>query len=349
MRILLPSLAGRPRAAAVLLFAAWAFLPAFAPADAQPQPPAPPVQVHEWTVPWPDTRPRDPSVAPDGRIWFVGQAGNYLAVFDPETEQFRRFDLPAGTKPHTVLVDRQGRPWVAGNGNGTILRFDPAGGEPTTYTVPETEGVQRRDPHTFAFDGDGGLWFTMQHGNAIGRLDMASGEMRIVPVPTPEARPYGIVTADDGRPWAVLLGTHKLATVDPETFELTEIEIPREAARPRRVGLTGDGRVWYGDYFGGYIGAYDPDSGEFEEWKAPSERSGPYALATDDKGRAWFVETFQQPNLLQGFDPETGRFLPATPIPSGGETVRHMVFDPDTGSLWFGTDTNRLGRARLPD
>lgn len=333
-------------AVATLLALAFGALPSQAIAQDLPTPAA---RIQEWQVPWPDTRPRDPSVAPDGRIWFVGQVGNYLAVFDPETETFQRFDLPAGTKPHTVLVDEQGRPWIAGNGNGTILRFDPSGEAFTTHTVPETEGVQRRDPHTFAFDGDGGLWFTMQHGNAVGHLDMDTGKMRIVPVPTPEARPYGIATTGDGRPWIVLLGTHKLATIDPATFELTEIGIPREAARPRRVGLTGDGRIWYGDYFGGYIGAYDPDSGEFQEWKAPSERSGPYALATDDQGRVWFVETFTQPNLLQGLDPATGEFLAATPIPSGGETVRHMVFDPETDSLWFGTDTNRLGRARLPD
>src|SRR5688572_19676214 len=90
-----------------------------------PPPLAMAVEITEWTVPWADTRPRDPSVAPDGKVWFVGQTDNYLAVFDPSTERFARFDLPADTKPHTVVVDREGRPWVAGNGNGTILRYAP--------------------------------------------------------------------------------------------------------------------------------------------------------------------------------------------------------------------------------
>ena len=31
------------------------------------------VTISEWTVPWPDSRPRDPDVAPDGTIWLVGQ------------------------------------------------------------------------------------------------------------------------------------------------------------------------------------------------------------------------------------------------------------------------------------
>src|SRR5690606_11679592 len=53
--------------------------------------------IQEWEVPWPDTRPRDPSIAPDGRVWFVGQKGNFLAVFDPADARFERHDLPAGT------------------------------------------------------------------------------------------------------------------------------------------------------------------------------------------------------------------------------------------------------------
>ncbi|MDH3297941.1 MAG: hypothetical protein OEM96_06670, partial [Gemmatimonadota bacterium] len=34
---------------------------------------SPQLRVEEWTVPWPDSRPRDPYAAPDGRVWFVGQ------------------------------------------------------------------------------------------------------------------------------------------------------------------------------------------------------------------------------------------------------------------------------------
>ena len=209
----------RPVFSRIALLALLALLLGAAPAVAFSQAGAP-VQIREWQVPWPDTRPRDPAVAPDGRIWFVGQLGNYLAVFDPDTEAFDRHDLPAGTKPHTVVVDRDGSPWIAGNGNGTILKFDPGSGEFTTYPVPETPGVDTRDPHTFAFDGRGGIWFTMQRGNAIGRIDMDSGAIRVIPVPSRGALPYGILADDDGRAWAVLLGSNRLATVTPETHDL---------------------------------------------------------------------------------------------------------------------------------
>ena len=43
------------------------------------------VEIREWTVPWANTRPRDPIVDAEGRVWFVGQRGNYLGMLDPET------------------------------------------------------------------------------------------------------------------------------------------------------------------------------------------------------------------------------------------------------------------------
>src|ERR1044071_1522495 len=63
------------------------------------------VPIQEWTVPWPKTRPRDPAVAPDGKIWFVGQVGNYVARLDPVSGAFKRFEVDSGALPHNVIVD----------------------------------------------------------------------------------------------------------------------------------------------------------------------------------------------------------------------------------------------------
>jgi virginiamycin B lyase len=49
-----------------------------------------PVQITEWTVPWEKTRPRDPYVDASGRVWFVGQEGNYIAYLDPTSGKFKR-------------------------------------------------------------------------------------------------------------------------------------------------------------------------------------------------------------------------------------------------------------------
>ncbi|MDQ3605247.1 MAG: lyase, partial [Gemmatimonadota bacterium] len=55
-----------------------------------------PVEITEWTVPWAESRPRDPYVAPDGRVWFVGQRSDYVAVLNPQSGEFKRFELEEG-------------------------------------------------------------------------------------------------------------------------------------------------------------------------------------------------------------------------------------------------------------
>jgi len=308
---------------------------------------APPaIDIKEWPVPWPNTFTRDAYVAPDGRVFFCGMAGNYVGVLDTVTGEFKRFELPRPTNPHNLIIDAKGIVWYAANGGGHIGRLDPATGQVTKYPMPDPAA---RDPHTLVWDGAGDIWFTVQGSNFVGKLTTATGSIRLIAVPTPTGRPYGIVVEPNGRPWIALFGTNKLATVDPATFTLREIPLPRADARPRRLVLTSDGRVWYGDWAGGFLGVYDPKSGQTREWALPAGgRSQPYAMAVDAKDRIWIVETGVQPNRFVGFDTKTLAFLDPTPIPSGAGTVRHMVFEPKGNAVWFATDAHTVGRARLP-
>lgn len=299
--------------------------------------------IEEWPVPWPDTRPRDPSPAPDGRIWFVGQVGNYLAVLDPRTGQFRRYELDPGTMPHNCIVAKDGMVWYAGNRNAMIGRLDPRDGSLTRYPMPDPRAG---DPHTLVFDSRGDIWFTVQAGNAVGRLATATGKIDLVFVPGSGARPYGIVVDRNDRPWFVEFGTNKVGTVDPATLALTEHVIAEATARPRRIVLGLDGSLFAGDYSGGALYRLDPKTGKFTRWQNPAgPRSAPYAMAGDDKGRVWQVETGVQPNRLVAFDPRRGAFHPPVDVSeSGGIVIRHMSFDPVTRSLWFGTDAGTIGR-----
>ena len=307
--------------------------------------PRAPLEIVEWAVPWPGTRPRDPYVEGADAVWFVGQKGDYIARFDPGDVSFTKVDLDPGTGPHNLVVDASGSVWFAGNRKGHIGRYDPVSGEIATFAMPDAAA---RDPHTLIFGGDGKLWFTVQGGNFVGRLDPAAQSIDLVAVPTRRARPYGIAIAPDGTPWVALFGTAKLASIDPRTLSLREHPLPRAEARPRRIGVTSDGRVWYVDHRAGFLGALDPATGAIAEWRMPAgRRARPYAMAIDDRDRIWIVETGPRPNTLVGFDPATERFFSITPIPSGAGSVRHMVYDPPGGSLWFGTDAGTIGRAQI--
>lgn len=299
--------------------------------------------LEEWSVPYDDGRSRDPYVGPDGTVWFAGQQDHYVGFFDPATEQFGSHPLDEGTGPHTVVVADDGWVWYAGNRAQHIGRMDPDSGEITKYMM---EDPHARDPHTFAFDNDGNLWFTAQGGNGVGHFNVQTGEARVLAVPTERARPYGIRMAPDGdRPWIALFGTHKIATVDPATMELTEVELPREEARPRRLDVTSDGKVWYGDYAAGKIGRYDPADDSFREWDMPDgAESRPYAVLKDHRDRIWFGVSGPDPSKLVAFDPESESFVASVVVPSANGSIRHMDFDDETRSLWFGTDTGHIGR-----
>ena len=151
------------------------------------------------------------------------------------------------------------------------------------------------------------------------------------------------------RPWIVEFGTNKIATVDPKTMELTEYALPDEGSRPRRLAISPQDIIWYVDYARGFLGRFDPETGEVKEWPTPGgSEARPYAMAMDDRARLWFVESGLEPNRLVGFDPESGEFFSVTEIESGGGTVRHMVFHEPSRAIWFGTDTNTIGRAEIP-
>lgn len=306
---------------------------------------ADPVDIREWAVPWEDSRPRDPYVARDGRVWFVGQKGDYVANFEPESGDFSRYDLEPGTGPHNLIVDDAGRIWYAGNRASHIGLLDPATANIIRIDMPDASA---KDPHTLTFDGTGNIWFTVQQGNFVGRLAMENHAVQLIEVPTRRARPYGIVVNSNGIPWAVEFGSNKLVRVNPETMELTEIALPNEDARPRRLAITSDNRIWYGDYARGFLGRYDPESGEFSEWPLPGgEDSRPYGMEVDRFDRIWLVETGVSPNRFVGFDTDSEEFVSVTGIPSGAGAVRHMDYYEPAGEIWFGTDTNRVGRAKV--
>lgn len=317
----------------LLLLALPALLVAPLPGQAQADSGA---DLREWEIEW-GGRTRDPYVGPEGRVWFVGQAGNYVAYLDPTTDERRRYEIEDGTNPHTLIVQDEGTVWYAGNRNGRIGKLDPATGEIETFMTGEAE-----DPHTMMFDGNGKIWFTSQQSNRVGRLDMATGEVELItPHENPRARPYDIVLDDKGNALVALLGTNIIARVDRESMDVTHFEQAHENSRARRLDWTEDGMIWYGDEARGYLGRIDPETGDVKEWAMPGGAdSRPYALTKDGQGRLWISETGEVKQLV-GFDPDTEEFFSVNPV-SG--TIRHMMFDPSTSAMWFGTDANQVGR-----
>jgi Streptogramin lyase len=207
-----------------------------------------------WSTPWDKTRPRDPYADQQGRVWFVGQVGNYVARLDPRTGDFKRYEIDPGTHPHDLVVDRRGMVWFTGNANGRIVRLDPATGKLATFPMPDPSV---RDPHTMIFDRKGDAWFTAQGAGVVGRLTTADGKIRLWKMAT-GSRPYGIAVDSHDQPWFDLFGTNQIGTIDPRSGQFKAYTLPNERTRPRRIVVGPDDAIWYGDYTRGFLGRSIP-------------------------------------------------------------------------------------------
>jgi virginiamycin B lyase len=286
------------------------------------------VQINEYEVPTPKSRPHDPAVGPDGSLWYTGQGANELGRLDPKTGEFKEYPLKTpGSGPHGLVADRKGNIWFTAISGGYIGKLDPATGAISEY---RPSGGIKIDPHTPVFDHDGTLWFTNEETNYIGRLDPKSGRMTLTKSPTPHAVPYGIVVLQNNMPIFCEFGTNKLATIDPRTMTIHEYPLPATSARPRRIVLAPDGTIFYTDYARGYLGHFDPAAGKLlKEWASPGGAdSEPYGIAITNDGVVWYSESGVSPNTLVRFDAKSESFS-TKQIPSGGGVVRNMVATPD--------------------
>ena len=303
----------------------------------------------EFEVPYgPRSRPRDPYADAQGRVWFVGQNGNYIGRLDPTSGDFKRYEIDPGTNPHNLVIEK-GMVWFTGNRNNRLVKLDPSTGKLTTYMIPDSSV---RDPHTMTFDPKSGVaWFTAQNAGTVGRFDPATGKFRLWKTGE-RTRPYGIVLDSHGRPWFDLFGTNAIGTIDPQTFELKRFTLPAERTRPRRIAITSDDQIYYGDYTRGFLGHLDPKTGRTEEWALPAGLASlPYGMATDDRDVIWIAQNGREnvPATIVAFDPRTKKFVAEIPVGTpGANTIRHMTFDRATRQLWFGTDQGTIGKISVP-
>jgi virginiamycin B lyase len=286
------------------------------------------VEIKEYDVPTPNSRPHDPALAPDGSLWYTGQGANKLGRLDPKTGSFKEYPLKTpNSGPHGLVADKDGNIWFTAISGGYVGKLDPKTGEIVEYRPSDGTEI---DPHTPVFDHDGVLWFTNEDTNYIGRLSPKTGKITLAKVPTPHAVPYGIVILQNNVPFFCEFGTNQLAKIDPQTMTVREYKLPAADARPRRIARAPDGTVFYTDYARGYLGHFDPAAGMLiKEWMSPGGTdSEPYGIAVTGNGEVWYSESGVEPNTLVRFDPKLEKFS-TEPIPSGGGVVRNMVATPD--------------------
>lgn len=108
------------------------------------------------------------AATPDGEIYFVSLAGDYLAHIDLDTDEVEVIDPPTPDQgARRVWSDSAGRLWISEWNSGQVSSYDPATGDWKEWPLPG-EGAQA---YSVYVDERDAVWLTDFGSNAIWRFD----------------------------------------------------------------------------------------------------------------------------------------------------------------------------------
>ena len=186
-----------------------------------------------------------------GGLWTAG--ADLVVRIDPRTGRPDSIPLPEGSHPADVVL-AEGSIWVANNGDGTVLRIDPAS-RAVTASVQVVEAGSIDNPLRLAAGG-GAVWVVALFGrHSLHRIDPASNTV------TARAEDVGDGTVGvafgEGSVWIAGVHDGTIYRVDPETLQVLA-RIPVDN-RPVAV-VVGAGAVWVGKLGDGTVDRIDPAS-----------------------------------------------------------------------------------------
>src|SRR5260370_33040158 len=90
------------------------------------------VNIREWDLPTPNSRPHDPASGPDGALYYTAQLANKIGRIDPATGAIKEWSLKTpDSGPHGLTVDKDGNVWFTANFKGYIGKLNPNTGDVT--------------------------------------------------------------------------------------------------------------------------------------------------------------------------------------------------------------------------
>jgi virginiamycin B lyase len=124
------------------------------------------MEITEYTLPNPQTRPRRIAITPDDRIWYGDYSRGYLGVYDPKTGASKEWPSPSGPDSEPYGITAIGNIlWYSESGvqKNTLVRFDPATEKFQTWLIPSGGGVVRN----MMASGKNEVWMATSGVNGI--------------------------------------------------------------------------------------------------------------------------------------------------------------------------------------
>jgi streptogramin lyase len=258
-----------------------------------------------WSFSGYNTRVGPHSVEQDqqGRLWITLAFGNKLAMFDPETESFRVWTVPApAIYPHTLRVDGEGNIWFTLYISGHIGKFDTKTERFTIYSPPTAGGTH----YGIAIAPDGGVWYSQLYARTIGRLDPRTGKFK--EYKTPGIGPRRLEIDSKGIVWIPEYGAGLLARFDPRTETFKEFELPTGKAgeAPYALGVDKEDNVWVCGTISDTLIRFDTKAGSFTVVPMPERVTFTREIEFDysnPRMKVWTINSNDPPTHIESMQP----------------------------------------------
>jgi virginiamycin B lyase len=237
-------------------------------------------KVTEWPVP--ELKPGYPTGMldleedKDGQFWLGMMFQGALARFDPKTERFQIYSLPAELNDMDAQLDFvavqhavDGKVWTDNGGHRQMLRLDLKTGKYETFDpLKQLPGYS-----TYGIDTDShnNLYFAEFQTNHIGRIDAQTGEVKFYETPTLHSRPRRVKMDPQDRLWIGEYQGNRIAMLDTKTGEFTEWPLPTPWSAPYDVAWDKNGELWTGSMTTDRVARLDPKTSQIVEYLMPSE------------------------------------------------------------------------------
>ena len=197
---------------------------------------------------------------PDGNLWFTEFGVDAIGMFNPTTQAFAQYPLPANFLPYAITerVDNLGNGvdlWFVGLGSTMIgqVVFGQGGG--TLALHPGLSGPgSGSGARSIAQGPDGNLWFTQINATDIGTINPTSFRTAEYPVPAGVA-PIDVASGPDGNLYFTAVGAapevDQITTTGSVTRLLTGLTLHSD---PRGLALGPDHNLYFTEVAGDRIG-----------------------------------------------------------------------------------------------
>lgn len=279
----------------------------------------------EYPLPQTDSGMMRPAIDHEGRVWFGEMGHNYLAAFDPRTQQFRQMTPPHGRNGIMgLVVAPDDTLWFAEQYANYIGHYYPATGKYQVYalptlTVPDPSNPGKTltlpsAPNDIALDAHGNLWFTELNADALGKLDQHTGQIQQYPISSDKSvqklNPYGVTIDPHGMVWFTEASGSHVGRLDPATGKFSFFAMSGPVNPLMEIASDIHGTIWITSFSGGLLLNLNPQTGTFTPHYAPhsgDETGGIYGLAIGPAGEVWI--TLSAENEISRLDPITKHFI----------------------------------------